>query len=188
MSTMLNPQGRGPSPARSPGKDCHRQSLKSPDSLWQRRVIAPLLAQLKQGITPEKIALTVALGLVIGIFPILGSTTLLCALIGVWLRLNQPVIQLVNYAAYPIQLALLLPFYRAGETLFGQPHVPIFSVTELMARFQASPTQFLIDYGMVGVYGIVVWTLTAPLLIAVLYYATRPLLKRLSAASRIQTL
>ena len=102
---------------------------------WQRRVVAPIVAQLKQGITPEKIALTLALGAVLGIFPILGSTTLLCALAGMWLRLNQPVIQLVNYFVYPAQVALLLPFYRAGESLFGQPHVPIFSVTELMQRY-----------------------------------------------------
>lgn len=150
---------------------------------WQRRVIAPIVGQLKQGITPEKIALTVALGIVLGIFPILGSTTLLCALAGLWLRLNQPVIQLINYFVYPLQIALLLPFYRAGETLFQQPHVPIFSIADLMQRFQASPTQFMVDYGMVGVYGIVVWCLVAPLLIAALYFATRPLLRGLASRS-----
>ena len=151
---------------------------------WNRRVVAPILAQLKQGITPEKIALTLALGVVIGIFPILGATTLLCALAGLWLRLNQPVIQLVNYFVYPLQIALLLPVYRAGETLFGQPHLPIFSVTELMQRFQASPTQFMIDYGMVGVYGIVVWALVAPLLVAGLYFSARPLLRLLARRSQ----
>lgn len=153
-------------------------------SFWQRRVVAPIVGQLKQGITPEKIALTLALGAVIGIFPILGATTALCAIAGIWLKLNQPVIQIVNYFMYPVQIALLLPFYRAGETLFGQPHVPIFSVTELMARFQASPTQFMVDYGMVGVYGIVVWALVAPLLIAALYYAVRPLLRALARRSQ----
>ncbi|MFP5305375.1 MAG: DUF2062 domain-containing protein, partial [Gammaproteobacteria bacterium] len=71
---------------------------------WQRRVVAPIVAQLRQGITPEKIALTLALGAVLGIFPILGSTTLLCAVAGVWLRLNQPVIQIVNYFMYPLQI------------------------------------------------------------------------------------
>ncbi len=151
---------------------------------WQKRVVAPIVGQLKQGITPEKIALTIALGIVLGIFPILGSTTLLCALAGLWLRLNQPVIQLINYFVYPLQIALLLPFYRAGETLFQQPHVPIFSVTDLMQRFQASPSQFMIDYGMVGVYGIVVWALVAPLLIAALYFTTRPLLRRLAGSSK----
>lgn len=151
---------------------------------WQRRVVAPIVAQLKQGITPEKIALTLALGAVIGIFPILGATTLLCALAGFWLRLNQPVIQLVNYFVYPLQIALLLPYYRAGETLFGQPPVPIFSVTELAQRFQASPLQFMADYGLVGLYGITVWGLSAPPLIAVLYYGTRPLLRALARRSQ----
>lgn len=153
-------------------------------SWWQRRVVAPIVAQLRQGITPEKIALTLALGAALGIFPILGATTALCAIAGIWLKLNQPVIQIVNYFMYPLQIALLLPFYRAGEALFGQPHVPIFSVTELMQRFQASPTQFMVDYGMVGVYGIVVWTLVAPLLVAGIYYPARPLLRTLARRSQ----
>ena len=32
------------------------------------------------------------------------------AVVAFWLRLNQPVIQLVNWLAYPLQFALLLPF------------------------------------------------------------------------------
>ncbi len=151
-------------------------------SFWQRRVVAPILGQLKQGISPEQIALTIALGGVIGIFPILGATTFLCAAVGVWLRLNQPIIQLVNYLVYPVQLLLLLPFYRAGETLFQQPHVPIFSLTELMHRFSADPKAFMIDYGMVGVYGVVVWCLVAPVLIAAAYYGLRPVLQRMTSA------
>lgn len=150
------------------------------ESWFRRRILAPIAQQLKQGITPEKIALTLALGFTVGIFPIIGATTLLCALVGIALRLNQPVIQLVNYLAYPVQIALLIPYYRAGETLFGQPHLPIFSVTELVARFQAGPLQFLVDYGMVGLYGVVVWALTAPLLIALLFFGLRPLLGRLA--------
>lgn len=143
------------------------------------------MAQLSQGITPDKIALTLALGGVLGIFPILGATTALCALVGLWLRLNQPIIQLVNYLVYPAQIVLLLPFYRAGESLFGQPHVPIFSVTDLAERFAAGPWQFLVDYGMVGLYGIVVWLLVAPLLAAAVYFILRPLLKNLAQRSML---
>jgi uncharacterized protein (DUF2062 family) len=151
-----------------------------PRSFWKRRVVAPIVAQLKQGITPEKIALTLALGGVLGIFPILGSSTALCAIAAIWLRLNQPIIQLVNYFVYPLQILLLLPFYRAGETLFGQPHVPIFSVVELVDRFRASPWQFLLDYGMVGLYGITVWCLLAPPAIALAYVLLRAPLRTLS--------
>lgn len=142
-------------------------------SRWQRYAVDPLVAQLRQGITPEKIALSLTLGAVLSIFPIFGATTLLCALAAWWLRLNQPVIQLVNYAMTPVHLLLLLPFYRAGEALFGQEPVPIFSVTELFQRFEAGPLQFVVDYGMVGLYGITVWALLAGPLTAALYYALR---------------
>lgn len=145
--------------------------------LWSRlREIA--LAQLRQGITPEQIALTIALGTALGLFPVFGTTTALCAIAGLWLRLNQPLIQAVNYLLSPLHLLLLLPFYRAGELLFRQPPVPIFSVGELAERFHAGPGRFLLDYGLVVVYGIVVWALVAPLLVALLYFGLKPLLRR----------
>jgi uncharacterized protein (DUF2062 family) len=155
-------------------------SVAAPASFWQRRIVAPVLAQLRQGVSPDQIALTLALAAVLGIFPVFGVTTLLCGLAAVWLRLNQPLIQLANYALTPLHLALLLPFYRSGEALFRQPHLPIFSIDELLARFEAGPLSFLVDYGMVVVYGIVVWLLLAPPLCAVLYFASRPLLRRLA--------
>jgi uncharacterized protein (DUF2062 family) len=150
-------------------------------SWWQRRVLGPVVAQLKQGITPERIALTLALGGVLGIFPILGATTLLCGAVGVWLRLNQPLIQLVNYLVYPVQIVLLIPFYRAGERLFGAEPVPIVNVPDLIARFGADPWQFLVDYGLVGLYGIAVWCLVALPLAVLAYAVLKPVLGRLAA-------
>lgn len=149
------------------------------ESFWKRRVVTPFVAQLSQGVTPEKLALTVALGLVLGIFPILGSTTLLCGIAAVVLRLNQPVIQLVNYFAYPAQLALIIPIYRAGEVLFGNAPIPL-SIPLIFERFRADFGQFLRDFGMIAVQGIVVWCLVAPVVIAALYFGVRPLLRRLS--------
>ena len=154
-------------------------ALTQRESFWKRRVVAPVLAQLKQGVTPERLALTVALGFALGIFPILGSTTLLCAVGAYALRLNQPVIQLVNYFAYPLQLALIIPLYRAGETLFGRAHIPL-SVPLIFERFRADFWKFLADFGIIAVQGIVVWCLLAPFAIAALYFTARPLLRRLA--------
>lgn len=147
---------------------------------WRRRLLQPLLDQLRQGVSPHELALTLALGVTVAVLPVLGSTTLICALLAVWLRLNQPLIQLVNYLMYPLQLALLFPFLRAGEWLFRQPPVPLFSISALMERFSAGPGQFLLDYGRVGLYGLVVWLLCAPLLMAVIYWSSRPLLTRMA--------
>lgn len=141
----------------------------APASWWRRRVMAPVVAQLRQGTTPERIAASIAAGVVIGVFPILGATTLLCALVAAAFRLNQPVIQTVNYLIYPAQIALLFPFYRLGEKLFQQPPVPIASLGALTERFWAGPGQFFIDYGMVALYGITVWLLVAPMIFGLLY-------------------
>ncbi len=148
-------------------------------SFWQRRVVLLILAQLRQGITPEKIALTIALGLVLGLFPIIGSTTLLCSLAALVLRLNQPVIQLVNYLTFPLQLALIIPVYRAGERLFFQTPVPL-SIPLIHARFQADFGQFLRDFGQIALQGVAVWCLLAPLFLWVAYFSLRPLLRRLA--------
>ncbi len=149
------------------------------ESFWKRRIVTPIVAQLRQGATPEKLALTVALGFVLGIFPILGSCTLLCGIAAFALRLNQPVIHLVNYLVYPLQLILLIPIYRAGEMLFGKAPIPL-SIPLIFERFRADFGQFLRDFGMIAVQGIVVWCIAAPLIIAAIYFSTRPLLRRLA--------
>jgi uncharacterized protein (DUF2062 family) len=154
------------------------------ESWWRRRVIAPILGQLRQGITPQLIALTIAAGLVLGIFPILGTSTLLCAVFALALRLNQPIIQLVNYLAYPLQILLLFPFYRAGERLFGQPPVPLLSIVALSQRFWADPWQFLLDYGLVALYGVVVWGLVAPVIVGLVYVLLKPPLQAMSRRLR----
>ena len=72
---------------------------------------------LAQGISPRRLALTLALGFAIGCIPVIGVPTVLCASIALALRLNQPAIQAANYAAMPLQLALIVPFMRLGSWL-----------------------------------------------------------------------
>ena len=69
-------------------------------------------------LTPERLALVVALGLALGIFPMYGCPTFLCALAAVALRLNFPALQVVNQLASPLQLALLVPLNRVGARIF----------------------------------------------------------------------
>lgn len=152
---------------------------EAPRSFWKRRVIDVIVAQFRQGITPEKIALTVALGSVIATFPILGSTTLLCAIVALWLRLNQPIIQLVNYFCYPLQILLLIPLYRAGEWL-GAPHLAL-SIPQLLERFKAGPLRFIADFASIALGGVGIWCLAAPLVGAALYFTLRPPLRLLAA-------
>ena len=114
---------------------------------WRARVLGLLIGQLRQGSTPQKIALTVTLGICISAFPLVGTTSILCFIVGLWLRLNQPILQLVNWLASPLQMGLLLAFVRLGEHLTRAQRVP-FSVPELWAKFPASPAQFFREFGL----------------------------------------
>ena len=73
---------------------------------------------LRQGMSPRRLALTLALGFAIGCIPVLGVPTVLCAGLAVLLGLNQPAIQAANYAAMPLQLILIVPFMRLGKWMF----------------------------------------------------------------------
>jgi uncharacterized protein (DUF2062 family) len=133
-------------------------------SVFYRWVVRPVVVQLTQGTSPGKIAQAIAWGVTLGIFPIIGSTTLLSLMVGVPMKLNQPILHAFKWLAAPVQLALLLGFYRAGEWLFNAPHVSI-HIPSMIERFFAEPGPFFRDYGMTAVYGIVVWCLVAPVLL-----------------------
>jgi uncharacterized protein (DUF2062 family) len=137
-------------------------------NLLETRIVLPIRQLLLSGITPKKIALSLACGIVIGLFPIMGTTTALCALAAVIFKLNLPAIQLVNYFVYPAQLALILPFIRAGEFLLHIPRTPL-SLTQMVALFRADHTQALHLLWRLALHGIFAWALCAPLIFFALY-------------------
>ena len=87
-------------------------------ALWKRQVLEPLLGFWGKEAPVEAIALCVALGLTLGICPVVGCPTIFCALAAMLLRVNLPAIQFVNYLASPLQLTLLLPFVHLGGWMF----------------------------------------------------------------------
>jgi uncharacterized protein (DUF2062 family) len=146
--------------------------------LLHRRVLRPLQAQLTQGVSPSRLALALALGLVIGLVPVLGVTTGLCALLAVALRLNQPAIQLANYIAYPLQLLLFIPFFKAGARLFGRPPVTL-DFSRLQAELAEDTLGTIGRYLFDNLRALAAWALLAPLLGGLLYLLVRAILSRL---------
>jgi len=129
------------------------------DWLRKSKIFRLVVELLSQGITPRQIALTLAIGSALGVFPLLGTTTLLCAVAAGVGRFNMPLIQLVNYLVYPLQLILLLPFWRVGAWLFGSA-VPG-SLSEMVRSFTKNPWQSLGQWGWTALEGIGVWGLAS---------------------------
>jgi uncharacterized protein (DUF2062 family) len=147
----------------------------------QRRLVRPLLALLRQGVTPEKLALSVALGAIISVIPVLGVSTVLCALVALALRLNLPAIQLVNYLLTPVQLLLIIPFLRLGEWLTGAPRHPVTleSGLALLSHGIWNAVRILWDAIVHATFG---WLVLAPVAAAVLYVIFRQVFRRLAPA------
>ena len=148
-----------------------------------RKLIQPFIDLLKQGVTPEKIALTVALGVSLGVTPVIGSTTLLCTLAAVTLRLNLPAILLVNGAVYPLQLILLVPFLRAGAWLF---HVegPRISIGEIFNLIRANVWHAISTLWIATLHALTVWLLAGCAATAIVYLILLALLRRFWVTSR----
>jgi uncharacterized protein (DUF2062 family) len=134
------------------------------------KYITGLLSQaLKQGMTPRKLAITCAFGAVISIFPIFGTTTLLCFGIAIALRLNIAIIQLVNYLFAPVQILLILPFIKIGSALFGLNPFP-YSSDQLVDLFKNDFWLLVKEAGLALLAGVGMWILfSIPLFFLVFY-------------------
>jgi uncharacterized protein (DUF2062 family) len=148
-----------------------------------RKLVLPIIDLMRQGITPEKIAQSLAFGIALGVFPVLGSTTVLCTVAAFVFRLNLPAIQLVNYFVYPLQLALLIPFIRFGEILFRSPHVSL-SLPFIFRMIRENAWQTTRTYWTSGWHAMVAWCLVGPLAIYLLTRLLTPILRRLENTSR----
>ena len=148
-----------------------------PPSIWQRRVVAPLRTQLTQGVTPDLLARTIAVGTACSLLPFLGFTSLLNLAVGLTLRLNQPLLQALNQLLGPLQLVLIVAYVRAGEFIWRAEPMPL-SVSTLITSFRAAPWAFLQRFGWTGVHAATAWLLSVPLIVAALYYSLRPALRR----------
>jgi hypothetical protein len=144
----------------------------------QHRVIKPLVKLLRQGVTPEKLALSLALSATLAVIPAFGWSVWLCGLAGLAFGLNLPAMQAVNYFLYPAQVALLLPFFRMGEKLFRVPHLPL-SISQIVSMVQADLWGAMKLLWNTTWHAVVVWALLAPFAIGFIYLVLLPIFRKL---------
>ncbi|MFA6457130.1 MAG: DUF2062 domain-containing protein [Bacteroidota bacterium] len=159
-----------------------KKTVNSISRFFDRALLTPLINFLRQGLSAQKLALCVTLGVVLGTFPVLGTTTLLCIGAAMLFRLNMPAIQLINYFVYPFQLLLFIPFIRAGEMLFDQPPMPL-DLAMIFAMLQSDVVGAIQSLWWTNVRAIVVWGITVLPAGFLLYHLLVPLFVRLEPKS-----
>ena len=127
-----------------------------------------LYGQLALGTDRRKLALTCAVGVSCGTLPLLGLTTVLCLICGFLFKLNQPILQAINFVMIPVQL-LLIPVFGFAALKLGRPLAVDPHPEAIIRAFAAGPADFLRVYGELGLRAVAAWALSVPLLAGVVY-------------------
>lgn len=126
----------------------------------KRRVLLPVRNALKNGLSQKRLAVSMALGITIGLIPFYGISTLIVGLLAYMLRLDFIVMQAVHYIVHPLQIALIIPFFKAGNYFAGNQSVS-FSVKEYIALFKDDFWLAVNQLWKLNLLGILVWAMIA---------------------------
>ena len=143
-----------------------------------------LIGFLKQGITPEKLALTIALGALIGTIPMLGTTTILCTLAAFAFGLNLAAIQLINGIVYPLQLILIIPFLKAGAWVFRASDFT-FTLSQIFGLIKTGVWHAITTLWAATVHALAVWLVAAGISSLIIYFVFRVILQRMWRQTRL---
>ena len=143
-----------------------------------RRLVLPILALLRMGATPQKLAWSIAAGLLIGISPILGVTTIICLAAAFLFRLNIAASQLSNHAVYPLELILVIPFIRAASRVFHTAPMPL-SARNLLHGAREHPLALSRQLWLWEWHAFLLWAILAAIAIPIIALALTPILDRL---------
>jgi len=157
-----------------------RKSLSKSLDLMKHKAVV----WLRQGISPRRLALTLALGFAIGCIPLVGIPTALCAMLALALGLNQPAIQAANYAVMPLQLMLIVPFVRLGGWLFSSGPRQAFAAGALL---HLSPKTMVLHMGWLAGEALLAWLLIAVPAVMVMTFILTALLRRVPALAAAES-
>jgi uncharacterized protein (DUF2062 family) len=154
---------------------------------WVRRkLVSPIVRMLRHGASPQRLAWSLAAGLVIGMNPIIGSTTVITFAVTHLFKLKHAASQIGTHGAYPLQLLLLLPFLHAGTVLFGTDPLPL-EKTEMLRLIHEHPLQLLRSLWMWEWHALVVWLGFAVVLMPALAILLGHMLERAMRHPRLAT-
>jgi uncharacterized protein (DUF2062 family) len=137
-----------------------------------------MAVSLRQGMSPRRLALTIALGFAVGCIPVVGIPTAVCAVLALSLRLNLPAMQAANYAVMPLQLLLIVPFVRMGGWIFSSNPV---KAGDAAALLHLPPAGLVSQMGLYAGHALVAWVMIAAPAVALMTVMLTLVLRRVPA-------
>jgi uncharacterized protein (DUF2062 family) len=144
---------------------------------FTHKVLIPFRLVPKDGLSPEKLAFSVTIGLLTGLFPVFGATTLLSLLFTFIFRQNLMIVQSVQWIMGVFQVLMIIPFMRLGVWLLNQPEIQI-NIDQIKMAFQFGLLQGIKTMGVFHLFGIVGWIVVALPFGSVFYFGLLKFFRR----------
>ena len=146
--------------------------------MWQRWIVNPVMGLLRRGADPEKLAWSLALGLVVGVNPLLGSTTVVVLGLAAALRLNLVASQVGNHAVYPVQILMFPVFIKLGAVAFKTEKLPLegHALWYAVKHHPWDTTRLLWSWEW---HALVVWAVVAVVAVPAIALGIRPVLRHM---------
>ena len=134
---------------------------------WFRcHVLRPLLRILRGGITPRRLAWSLAFGMVVGINPSVGLTTLLVIFLAWIFGLSKLASLIGTHVVAPLHLLLFIPFIELGVYLFHTRKLPM--DRKQLERLGHHPWRLVHEIWQWEWHALIVWGILAGLLMPIL--------------------
>ena len=142
-----------------------------------------MVGLLKMGANPDKLAWSLALGVVVGVNPLLGSTTVVALGVAAAFRLNLVASQVGNHAVYPLEILLFPVFIKLGDVLFGTEKLPLAgkALWHAAKHHPLETTRLLWTWEW---HALVVWAMFAAVAMPAIALGSEPVLRKMAERVR----
>jgi len=145
---------------------------------WAKRMfLFPLVKIIREGISVERLSVSLALGITVGLIPLYGVTTFIIGFVALSLRLNFIAMQIAHYIVHPIQIALLIPFFKLGDAIVNTSEA-CFSLQQYISLFKNDFWSALRELWLVNLSAVGIWFLISIPLYLMLYFGIIYILRK----------
>jgi uncharacterized protein (DUF2062 family) len=139
---------------------------------WLRcHILRPLLRALRGGVTPRRLAWSLAVGMVVGINPTVGLATVVAIVLAWIFGLNRLASLIGVHVVTPLHLLLFVPFIELGVYLFHTRKLPL--DREQILHLGHHPLRLLRDIWQWEWHALIVWCVIAATVMPLLAFYLR---------------
>ena len=147
-----------------------------------------------RNVSADQLTMSIAIGIVGGLFPIPFLTTGACLVLSIFISVNIPIMTTINLLVTPLEL-LLIPFFAmAGNSLKyygylllgGQPEDLVLNIGDLMASLKSNAFEGVKEFSGVLLFAVFAWIIFLPIASFILYHALKPTVTKLIIKFKVE--